>query len=64
LLPDQQDVAPPLDGTSTLAGIESRTTKLVAELSVVDSMALCEEKGTFTEIPWEALQTGGHMSET
>jgi hypothetical protein len=28
-------------------------------------MALCEEKleGTFTENPWKALQTGGHMSE-
>jgi hypothetical protein len=26
-------------------------------------MALCEEtlKGTFTENPWEALQTGGHL---
>jgi hypothetical protein len=53
----------PLDGNSTLAGIDSRTTKLGAELGVVDSMALCEEKlkGTFTESPWEALQTDGHL---
>ena len=29
---------------STLAGIDSRTTKLGAELGVVDSMALFEEK--------------------
>jgi hypothetical protein len=45
------------------ASIDSRTTNLGAELGVVDSMALCEEKlkGTFTENPWRALQIGGHL---
>ena len=63
-MPDQQDVSPRSMALSTLVSIDSRTTKLGAELGVVDLMAWFEEKsnqGRSNRESWEALQTDGHL---